>query len=422
MPTRLPVTVEINPAGALPDHRRRWLMLGLALVAQVTVAMITQGVPTLAPFIQEDLGLSRGEVGLVGSAIMMGTLSALAVAGWAVDAYGERVVLIGGNLAVGLFSLAVLGASGLGTVLAVLYAAGIGAAVSTPAGSKTVMVWFPAALRGTAMGIRQTGVPLGGALAAAMLPALAFLAGWRAAVAVAAAAALVAGLACWALYEHRDGHWRRGSALSGFRGGWRSILSRDVLLLSIGGMLLPLGQFCLVTYLAIYLKETYGVPVVTSAALLVGAQIAGVAGRVLWGAGSDRVFGRRRRPALLGATGLASLGALALGWFPVGAPTWLLAVLVPLFGFNAIGWQGSWVSLLSELSGPERQGRTIGLAMTILYVGIIVGPPAFGFLVDQTRDWRLAWSVLAVLLAAGAATVLPVRETGLAHPTRQSHG
>ena len=55
-----------------------------------------------------------------------------------------------------------LGTQTFVTALLAFFAAGVGSAFPTPAGSKAVMGWFPLAQRGTAMGIRQTGIPLGG--------------------------------------------------------------------------------------------------------------------------------------------------------------------------------------------------------------------------------------------------------------------
>jgi MFS family permease len=127
-------------------------MLGLALLAQVSVSVIVQGAPTLAPFAQADLGLTRGEVGLFNSALMSGSLVMMLVAGWVVDVKGERVALVGGNLIVGAFCLCMLPTHSFAAALGVLFMAGVGGAFPTPAGSKTVMGWFPPALRGTAMG------------------------------------------------------------------------------------------------------------------------------------------------------------------------------------------------------------------------------------------------------------------------------
>jgi len=389
-----------------------WQMLGLALLGQITVSIIGQGVPILAPFIQADLALTRGQVGLCNSAIMAGSLTAMAVAGWMVDIKGERAALIWGNVIVGAFCFLVAAAGGLFTTLVALFAVGIGAAFPTPAGSKTVMVWFPVEQRGTAMGIRQTGIPVGGALAAAMLPALSLYTGWRIAVVVGGMTCFVTVAACWLLYRQPD---TAPAAMSPMvqkkQNQWREILTRDIALLGLAGALLPLGQFALLTYLALYLQETQGIPITTSAVFLVGAQIAGAAGRIVWGMWSDRWFRQRRKPALVWANLLAAGVSLVLGWLPQGVPVWVVGLIVLVYAFNAIGWHGSWIALIAELAGPEKQGRTLGLALTIMYPGIIVCPPVFGWFVDYTHSWPMAWTLLAGVLAIGTALIVPVRES-----------
>ncbi len=67
---------------------------------------------------------------------------------------------------------------------------GAGYAASTPAGGRAVLVWFDRD-RGFAMGIRQTGVPVGGLVGALTLPAVAHAAGYRAAFVFAAVLVLV---------------------------------------------------------------------------------------------------------------------------------------------------------------------------------------------------------------------------------------
>lgn len=386
-----------------------WRMLLLAMSAQVAVSIIIQGVPTLAPFLQVDLGLTRAQVGLFNSALMCGSLCAMFAAGWIVDVKGERVALIGGNVVVGCFCLAMLSTESFIAALAVMFGAGIGGAFPTPAGSKAVMGWFPLHQRGTAMGIRQTGIPVGGALAAALLPAIALAAGWRTAVAVGGTACFAtAALCAWAYRNPPEVAARVKPAAGDVR--VRDLLTRDLWLIGLAGAVLTLGQFTLITYLALYLKETQGIPIAVSAGLLVLAQIAGAAGRILWGVGSDRLFRHRRKPALLLANVFAALGALALGWLPAPTPHWLLVLLVAAYAFNTLGWHGCWVSLLVETSGSTRQGRTVGLGMTIMYPGIILLPPLFGWFVDATHSWSWAWTLLSALLLLGTALLVPVRE------------
>src|SRR5919106_1489149 len=55
---------------------------------------------------------------------------------------------------------------------AMLFLAGVLGAVTNVASGRVVMGWFDFAERGTAFGLRQAAVPLGGALAALTLPAL----------------------------------------------------------------------------------------------------------------------------------------------------------------------------------------------------------------------------------------------------------
>jgi len=237
----------------------------------------------------------------------------------------------------------------------------------------------------------------------------AVIAGWRWAMVLSGVANLVAALLCAWRYPSPT-HTERVAARAAPAYRFRELLTRDILLLGLAGALLPLGQFALVTYLAIYLRETQGIPVTASALLLVGAQVAGAAGRLLWGIWSDRVFRGRRKPALMAAGFLSALGSLLLGWIPDGTPWWAAGILVVAYAFNAIGWHGNWIALVSEIAGPDKQGRTIGVAMTVMYAGIILLPPLFGVFVDLTHHWAAAWSLLALGLLAGTLLVLPVRE------------
>ncbi|MGE0861307.1 MAG: MFS transporter [Gammaproteobacteria bacterium] len=388
---------------------RPWRMLGLALLAQVAASIVAQGVPTLAPFLQADLSLTRAEVGMFNSALVAGSLLAMFGAGWVVDMKGERAALVWGTTVMGLACFAVLATHGFLTALAVLFAVGIGSAFPTPAGSKAVTSWFPIERRGLAMGVRQTGIPLGGALAAATLPHIAARFGWRVAVVLGGLGCLAAALACQAAYREPGSAPR--AALSHHRlPRLADFLTRDILLLGMCGALATMGQFVLITYLAIFLKETQGIAVTTSATLLVFAQLAGAAGRILWGVASDRLFQHRRRPAFMLPIALSALGALALGWLPAGTPLTLIAALVMAQAFCTLGWHGNWIALVAEIAGPEKQGRTIGIAMSLMYPGIILLPPLFGWVVDRTHSWPGAWSALALVLLVSVLLILPVTE------------
>lgn len=52
----------------------------------------------------------------------------------------------------------------------------------------------------------------------------------------------------------------------------------------------------------------------------------------------------------------------------------------------------------------------MGFGLTFTSLGIIIGPPLFGLLVDYTRNYSLGWTLLAVLLSTGALLLSFVRE------------
>jgi predicted MFS family arabinose efflux permease len=233
--------------------------------------------------------------------------------------------------------------------------------------------------------------------------------GWRAAVLCGAAACVLTGLGCWLSYAEPTSR-RTARRAKTSRVSLRALVTRDVVLVSVAGGLLPFAQFAIITYLALYLSQAHDIPVTIGAQLLLAAQLAGGIGRILWGIASDRLFASRRRPPLIAAGLMATVGTQLLALLPREVPLAWLGLLAVVLGVSAIGWQGNWVALISELAGPTAQGRTVGLSMTVTYAGVAVGPPLVGFLVDRAGSWPLAWTVLAAILAVGSLVLLPVRE------------
>ena len=79
--------------------------------------------------------------------------------------------------------------------------AGMGYGVINPATAKAIMYWFSAKGRATAIGIKQSGVTIGGALAAALLPTLALALTWRTSLALLGAVILAVAVLCYLFYR-----------------------------------------------------------------------------------------------------------------------------------------------------------------------------------------------------------------------------
>jgi MFS family permease len=154
-----------------PGNRRRWLMLMVGTLAMIAGSTSQFGIAYLIPAFREQ-GLSLQEAGVLVACPTAGVMLTLIAWGAAADRWGERVVLSTGLGLAGLFLVAaqwVHGTVALAGCLALSGAAG----ASVLASGRLILGWFARHERALAMGIRQSAGPMGLALAAATLPALA---------------------------------------------------------------------------------------------------------------------------------------------------------------------------------------------------------------------------------------------------------
>jgi len=365
------------------------------------VSVVEQGLPTLAPFVKRDLGLSAATLGVVVSSFNYGRVLGSYAAGRAVDALGDRRVLIACGLASGLLT-ALAAPLPVAALVLVLCLSGLVAATSTPAGSTLVMQAFPPARRAVAMGVRQTGIPLGGLVAAAVLPFLANRIGWRDALAVGGGLTVAGTLAAAAGSRGWGGRGTTRTARAG-----RGPRDRRVLYVIAWGVGLVASQYAVVAFLILDVHGQ-GVAIGAAAGLLAGAQAAGIVGRVVWGAASDRLFAGARRPVMLAISACAIAAALLLAVLPGRVGAWTLLPVALLGGLSMMGWNGIWVMAIAELAMPARRGAELGFSLTFLAIAIVVWPPLFGLIRDASGSYTASWLALAGLLAVGLVPALLV--------------
>jgi muconate cycloisomerase len=409
------MTADVSAVpGATALVTYRWRILIGALLVQVTISIVTLGLPALAPFAMRDLNLSTAEVGLFATVLNVGTMVALLPAGWAVDVLGERRVLVVGGIATGVVGALASVMPGLVLLLPVLIVVGLAAATPTPAGSTAIMSAFALKDRGFVISVRQTGVPVGGALAALILPPLAIAFGWRHALLVAAALAVAGAAIAWLLVRRVPA--RRNSTIREPRGSMGAVISRDTTLAGLASVSLTSGQYILSSYIALYLLQDFHVPLSVGSLFLVTLNLGGLLGRLLWGTVSDRGYGQRRKRTLIVVSLIGSAGFLVLAAMPATAPKAILLVLVLALGATVIGWNGVWVTLLSEIAPPDKRGRTVAFGLTLAQVGIFTGPFLFGLLTESSHSYRLSLAVVAGTLLLPGVLLQGVREEPRARP------
>src|SRR5918994_811970 len=77
-----------------------WVVLAASLLVQTGASFGSQGIAPLAPFLRDDLGLSRNQIGLLVTATVIGATLVLMLAGSLSDRFGVRALfLLGMTLA-----------------------------------------------------------------------------------------------------------------------------------------------------------------------------------------------------------------------------------------------------------------------------------------------------------------------------------
>jgi predicted MFS family arabinose efflux permease len=407
-----------DPSGPGIDGRQpryRWIVLGAATCAQLSACFLVQGLGTLAGYLQRDLALDAAQVGMLISAAQLVPIAGLLVVGELLDRIDERFV-IGAGVAIVSFGLWVASLSGsyIG-LLACLVIVGAGYSAVQPGGSKLVAGWFSTSQRGLAMGIRQAGLPIGGALAAAILPSVANAHGWRAAFVVGACFAAAGGIGVVTLGRPRPMARASQDYHDGMVSSRRAILKRPAMPgMIVSGVTLITVQYALLVYAVLHLRDEVGTSLATGGWLLLVALTSGAVGRVALAAWSDRRVGGRHSALLVCmlalVIGIAGLLVIRTDSFVA------LAGLLAWLGFFGYGWYGPWVAAVTEVCDPNRVGLSLGFVMGFNQVAIVATPPALGLLRDTTGDYGPCWLILMVALTMAVIAMVIMRAVGNRNP------
>lgn len=380
--------------------RYRWVVLVVGTLAAAGYAAVPLGLSAIAPELASDYHLSLEQIGVLFGVSSLGQVALLLPWGLAADRIGERFV-IGVGLALTAGALAAATATtSFGTLLLALTAvAGFGASAAAGSG-RAVMQWFAREQRGLALGIRQTAIPLGGAIGALALPPITNAGGVDDAFLALAGGCLGCSIA-GALFL-REGPAFDDDELHDLG---RPLRDRRIWTLCIGSAFVLVAQIAVMNFVVLFLHDERGVATGSAALVLAGVQLLGGAMRIAGGRWTDRA-GRRvplfRRLAFALSV---SMGAAAL---LVDAPLWLLVPVLLVAGGLGMSWNGLSFTAAAEIAGRARAGAAVGFQQTVLAVGSAVTPIVFATI--AASSWRLAFALSAACPLAGAAVLRPLRE------------
>jgi MFS transporter, FSR family, fosmidomycin resistance protein len=352
----------------------------------------------LLPFIAADLGLSYTETGML-KATFSGASSVLQVPAGIVGArYGEMLVLLLGNLWVGL---GLVGMALTGTFLMLLGAAlltGIGGNAQHPLGSSIVANHARREQLATSMGTLNFSGDLGKLAGPFVAGIVAVQFGWRAAFATVGVVTALYTL--WALMKQRS-EARRGTRRAGgpieddgtpIRRGFSFVLLAGSLDNATRGAALTFLPFVLV-------DKGFDAAAISLLFGLIFA--AGAAGKFACGWLSDR----RGILAVIVVTEAATAGTLlALTW----ASPWMVIPLVLIFGFALNGTSSALAVAVTQFVPAAKRSRGFGIYFTAALISSAAAPLLYGVLADATSI-TTTFVTMTFLTLAVLPAILPIR-------------
>ncbi|MFC1913965.1 MFS transporter [Chloroflexota bacterium] len=373
-----------------------WVVLSLVTGVTVAIALMRQGLPVLYPFIQNEFELSRAQVGLITSFLAAGTAIVVLFAGWLSDTFGVKRVVTTAILMTIVVILALPLAFSFPLILGLVTIIGIITSPTFPAITRAVIDWFPIRIRATAMSVKQMGVPIAGALTAAVLPTLAVVIGWRMAGATTSLLVLVIAIVFILLYRDAPQGTQEAPkfSLATFKTIYRN---RGLVVTIIWGTTFIGLQFIALSYFMLFLIEELELSPIMSGGLLAISQGSSIIARVLWGTISDFVF-RGRRIVVLAVTGfLTILWMLGASLIEVGVSSITVYLMAVVMGVSTLSFHGVLLTLIGEQAKPGQVGVTVGVAATVFQASQIMMPPLFGYLVDISSSYSLGWRTAATV-------------------------
>jgi MFS family permease len=359
------------------------------------------------PYLSADLGVTKAQGGVLGSAMLIAAAAGGVAFGWIADRFGRTRALATSIALYSIFTFACGFANSLAQFALLRVALGIGMGGVWSSGAALVSESWPAARRGTALGFMQSGWAIGYAAAILVSGVVQPRYGWRAVFFVGIAPAF---FTLWVQRRVKEpAIWiesgrARAGARSAPRGGFASLFGSGVAKLTI---VLTLMNTCTLfgwwgfnLWLPSYLKSPpsqggAGLGSAATTGYLFVMQAGMWVGYVTYGFISDRI-GRKKTYVVY----LLSAAVLLAIYVSIRNPTALL-VLGPCVAFAATGYFSGFGAVTAEVYPTSVRATAQGFTYNIGRLASAGAPYLVGSLAD-THGFGAALLVCssAFLLAA----------------------
>ena len=391
------------PAAALRRDLRVMSLIGGAHFFSHFYQLV---LPPLFPLLKEEFGVSYAALGVVSGFLFIASGLAQAPAGFLVDRFGARAVLLGGlGLCSGAIALTGL-AQSYWVLLPIAVAAGLGNAVFHPADYAILNASIHPTRVGRAFGVHGITGNIGWAAAPPAAVLLAALFGWHAAMMLLGGAGLVMTLFLATQGDAIVDHRKPAAHLPPTRliDDIKLFLALPILLIFAFFLLSSMALIGVQNFAPPALMALQQVPLSFATGALTAFLLAAAGGTFVGGFLADHT---RWRDLVL-AMGLLLSGLFFLVLVVGELPNALIMAAFVASG-AALGSVGpSRDMVIREATPVGSAGKVYGFVYSGLDLGAAVTPPIFGWLMDRGEP-RLIFVGVAALSVLSIATVTQLR-------------
>jgi sugar phosphate permease len=387
-----------------------------ALFAVVGLALY--GLPLYYDFMVHDFGWSRKMVtsGNALSKLVVGPIFGFA-AGWIVDRFGPRRLMMTGILMAGGALVGLGASSAVWTFYLFYFFNALGYVCGGPLPNQVLLSqWFDRT-RGRAMGIAYLGIGIGGALVPLLANWMTKEFGWRGSLQALGVLIVLIALPLAYFVEERPAEApARSRVHAGQTDGEASL---QPILTSPAFYLLALGSMCSIAavggtnqHLKLYLSLDRHYSQSDAAGIISLVLAVSIAGRLLMGWLADRA--PRKYVMLL----IYLLVAASIPLLLVSGSGTALYVFAIVFGLG-LGGEYMIIPLMAgELFGVRVLGRVMGIVLTADGIAEATAPFLVSVLRDRNGTYDVAFFALvgAALVGAGAIALLPRHRVPVPEP------
>lgn len=398
----MPTSSLAPPGKGIPGSLTAVLVL---LALSVFINYVDRGSLSIAaPLLQDELGISASQLGVLLSAFFWTYACLQLFSGWLVDRVNVNWVFAGGFF---LWSGATAATGMVHTfpvLLLLRMLLGTGESVAYPSYSKIIALNFPEERRGLANAVISSGLVLGPGFGMLFGGLLMARVGWRPFFIVLGVVSLL-----WLVPWFR---WmpKNRAAIHVDTTGAPS-LPEFLQLRSAWGTCIGLFasnyiSYFLITWLPFYLVRERHFSMDKMAKIGGTAYLLGACSATLAGWLSDRWIMSGGTPTRVRKTftggGLAFAGIL-VGLAGAGGPLYCVAALILGVIFFGVYSSNIW-AITQTLAGPQAAGRWTGFQNFVGNLAGVVAPALTGFVLDRTGHFYWAFAILTGVALTGTAS------------------